>query len=67
MSVLNATNVAVSTHDIQNVECSGWTKSLEKMPQFTHGKLEHKLLRNSETMPDKVSPKAHRNIYLLYR
>ena len=56
--------------DVVNVEANGWTKSLEKLPSFTHGKLENKLVKNAHTMPDNLAPKAHRNIkrgYVLWK
>ena len=50
--------------DVLNADASGssWTKSLEKLPSFTHEKLVNKLVRNSGTMPDKMAPKAYRNM-----
>jgi hypothetical protein len=43
-------------------ETKGWTKLLQDIPPFTHQKLENKMVNNSRTMPDKVAPKAHRNM-----
>ena len=48
--------------DILNVDEKNWTKSLVKLPPFTHEKLENKLVRNNRTMPDKIAPKAYRNM-----
>ena len=48
--------------DILNADGHGWTRSLAKLPAFTHEKLENKLVKNSRTMPDKVAPKAYRNM-----
>ena len=45
-----------------NENCIGWTKSLKDFPPFTYEKLEHKLVKNSRTMPDNVAPKAYRNM-----
>ena len=45
-----------------NENCIGWTKSLKEFPPFTYEKLEHKLVKNSRTMPDNVAPKAYRNM-----
>ena len=45
-----------------NGKCIGWTKSLKDFPPFTYEQLEHKLVKNSRTMPDNVAPKAYRNI-----
>jgi hypothetical protein len=39
-----------------------WIKSLEKRLGFTHEKLENKLVKNRRTMPDKIAPKAYRNM-----
>ena len=54
--------VLETSADIFNSDKVGWIKSLEKLPGFTHEKLENKLVKNSRTMPDKVAPKAYRNM-----
>jgi hypothetical protein len=43
-------------------ETKGWTKLPRDIPPFTNQKLENKMVNNSRTMPDKVAPKAHRNM-----
>ena len=48
--------------NILNANDKGWTKSLAKLPPFTHEMLENKLVTNSRTMPDGIPPKAHRNM-----
>ena len=48
--------------EILNADRHGWTRSLAKLPAFTHEKLENKLVKNSRTMSDKVAPKAYRNM-----
>ena len=54
----------MTEEDILNAAASGsgWTKSLEKLPSFSHEKLMNKLVRNRGTMPDKMAPKAYRNM-----
>ena len=47
-------------------ETKGWTKLPRDIPPFTHQKLENKMVNNSRTMPDKVAPKAHRNMKKRY-
>ena len=51
--------VLETSADIFNSDMVGWIKSLEKLPGFTHEKLENKLVKNSRTMPDKVAPKSY--------
>ena len=55
---------SMTEEDILNADASGsgWTKSLEKLPSFSHEKLLNELVRNSGTVPDKVAPKAYRNM-----
>ena len=55
---------SMTEEDILNADASGsgWTKSLEKPASFSHEKLMNKLVRNSGTMPDKMAPKAYRNM-----
>jgi hypothetical protein len=48
--------------NILNANDKGWTKSLAKLPPFTHEMLENKLVKNSRTMPDRIAPKVHRNM-----
>ena len=62
MLMIGEDDFSRSREDILNKEENGWTKSLEKLPAFTHAKLENKLVKNRCTMPDKLAPKAHRNM-----
>ena len=36
----------------------GWKKSLEDLAAFSHAKLENKLVKNNQTMPEKITPNA---------
>ena len=49
-------------NDVLNTDSNGWAKSLLNLPVSTHEELEKKLVRNSQTMPDNVALKAHRNM-----
>ena len=40
----------------------GWEKSLKHLPAFSHVKLENKLVKNNQTLPDKIAPNAYCNM-----
>ena len=57
-------DVPTNNHDNDVWESStskGWSIELKHMPLFTEKELNDKLINNAETMPDNVTPKAHRN------
>jgi hypothetical protein len=52
--------VSETSEDIFNSDNRDGIKSLETLPEFTHEKLENKLVKNGRTMPDKIAPKTCR-------
>ena len=55
----STSSVQINIH--QETDLKGWTLSLDKLPHFNEGYLDDKLIHESQTMPDKLKPNAHRN------